>query len=42
MGWVSMPHAAIDTALEIEVRGKRIAATVAPMPFVPHRYRRKA
>ncbi|GLV29537.1 aminomethyltransferase [Sphingobium sp. TomTYG75] len=42
MGWVSLPHSAIDTALEIEVRGKRIAATVAPMPFVPHRYRRKA
>ena len=42
MGWVSLPYAAIDTALEIEVRGKRIAATVAPMPFVPHRYRRKA
>ncbi|MFZ2998098.1 glycine cleavage system aminomethyltransferase GcvT [Sphingobium sp.] len=42
MGWVSLPHAALDTALEIEVRGKRIAAVVAPMPFVPHRYRRKA
>ncbi|MEA3542095.1 MAG: glycine cleavage system aminomethyltransferase GcvT [Pseudomonadota bacterium] len=42
MGWVSTPHSAIDTALEIEVRGKRIAAAVAPMPFVPHRYRRKA
>jgi aminomethyltransferase len=42
MGWVSLPHSALDTALEIEVRGKRIAATVAPMPFVPHRYRRKA
>ena len=42
MGWVSLPHAAIDTALEIEVRGKRIAAVVAPMPFVPHQYRRKA
>lgn len=42
MGWVSLPHSAIDTALEIEVRGKRIAATVAPMPFIPHRYRRKA
>lgn len=41
MGWVSLPHAALGTALEIEVRGKRIAATVAPMPFVPHRYRRK-
>ena len=42
MGWVSLPHSAIGTALEIEVRGKRIAAEVAPMPFVPHRYRRKA
>ncbi len=42
MGWVSLPYSALDTALEIEVRGKRIAAAVAPMPFVPHRYRRKA
>jgi len=42
MGWVSLPHAALDEALEIEVRGKRIAAVVASMPFVPHRYRRKA
>ncbi|EZP72686.1 Aminomethyltransferase [Sphingomonas paucimobilis] len=42
MGWVSLPHAALDTALQIEVRGKRIGATVVPMPFVPHRYRRKA
>ena len=42
MGWVSLPHSAIGTALEIEVRGKRIAAKVAPMPFVPHNYRRKA
>ncbi|WP_022683095.1 glycine cleavage system aminomethyltransferase GcvT [Sphingobium bisphenolivorans] len=42
MGWVSLPHSALDTALEIEVRGKRIAASVASMPFVPHRYRRKA
>ncbi len=41
MGWVSLPHAAIDTPLDIEVRGKRIAAAVAAMPFVPHRYRRK-
>ncbi|WP_420144854.1 glycine cleavage system aminomethyltransferase GcvT [Sphingobium sp.] len=41
MGWVSLPHAVIGQALEIEVRGKRIAAEVAPMPFVAHRYRRK-
>lgn len=42
MGWVSLLQAAIDTPLDIEVRGKRIAAAVAAMPFVPHRYRRKA
>ena len=41
MGWVSLPHSALGTALEVEVRGKRIVATVAPMPFVPHRYRRQ-
>ncbi|MEJ7934009.1 glycine cleavage system aminomethyltransferase GcvT [Sphingobium sp. AN558] len=41
MGWVSTPHAATGTPLHIEVRGKRIAAKVAAMPFVPHRYRRK-
>jgi len=41
MGWVSLPHSALDTALEVEVRGKRIGATIAPMPFVPHRYRRQ-
>jgi aminomethyltransferase len=40
MGWVSLPDSALGAVLEIEVRGKRIAATVAPMPFVPHRYRR--
>ncbi len=38
MGYVEIAHAADGTALEIDVRGKRIAATVAPMPFVPHRY----
>lgn len=41
MGWVDAAHAAPGTALEIEVRGKRIAAKVAPMPFVPHRYHRQ-
>ncbi|MCB2014370.1 MAG: glycine cleavage system aminomethyltransferase GcvT [Sphingobium sp.] len=41
MGWVDAAHAGEGTALEIEVRGKRIAARVAPMPFVPHRYYRK-
>ncbi|MET0249725.1 MAG: glycine cleavage system aminomethyltransferase GcvT [Sphingobium sp.] len=41
MGWVSLPESAEGTPLEIEVRGRRIAASVAPMPFVQHRYRRK-
>jgi aminomethyltransferase len=41
MGYVSAGHAANGTALEIDVRGKRLDATVAPMPFVPHRYVRK-
>ncbi|MGE4322495.1 MAG: glycine cleavage system aminomethyltransferase GcvT [Sphingobium sp.] len=40
MGWVSLPYAVPDTPLEIEVRGKRIAARVGVTPFVPHRYRR--
>ena len=41
MGYVSASHAAIGTALAIEVRGKRLAATVVPLPFVPHRYVRQ-
>ena len=41
MGYVSIAHAAIGTALEIDVRGKRLRATVTTMPFVPHRYHRK-
>ncbi len=41
MGYVAAEHAALGTALVAEVRGKRIAITVAAMPFVPHRYVRK-
>jgi aminomethyltransferase len=41
MGYVSAAHATPGTELEIDVRGKRLSATVAPMPFVPHRYHRK-
>jgi aminomethyltransferase len=41
MAYVASDHAAIGTALEAEVRGKRIALTVTAMPFVPHRYVRK-
>ncbi|OYW84638.1 MAG: glycine cleavage system protein T, partial [Sphingobium sp. 32-64-5] len=40
MAWVDAGHEKVGTALEIEVRGKRIAAKVAAMPFVPHRYHR--
>lgn len=41
MGYVDTPLAAKDTALEIEVRGKRLPAIVTPLPFVPTRYHRK-
>jgi aminomethyltransferase len=41
MGWVETAHAALGTTLQIEVRGKMIPVTVAPMPFVPHRYHRQ-
>ena len=41
MGYVAAAHTAPGTALEIDVRGKRLAATVTTMPFVPHRYHRK-
>jgi len=40
MGYVSAAHAGLGSALEIDVRGKRLAATVVAMPFVPHRYHR--
>ena len=38
--YVTTAHAIPGTALEIEVRGKRLAATVTALPFVPHRYHR--
>ena len=41
MGYVDAAYAKMNTSLEIDVRGKRLAATVVPMPFVPHRYHRK-
>jgi aminomethyltransferase len=40
MAYVDAGVAAEDTALEIDMRGKRLAARVVPMPFVPHRYHR--
>jgi aminomethyltransferase len=40
MGYVRRDLAADGTRLSLLVRGKQLAATVAPMPFVPHRYKR--
>ena len=41
MGYVAAPLAEAGTALKLEQRGKLFDATVAAMPFVPHRYHRK-
>ena len=40
MGYVAAANSAPDTRLEAEVAGKRMALTVAAMPFVPHRSHR--
>jgi aminomethyltransferase len=40
MAYVDQAQSAPGNVLEIEVRGKRLAAAVVPMPFVPHRYHR--
>lgn len=41
MGYVPTGLSQPGTALAAEVRGKRVAVTVTPMPFVQHRYVRK-
>ena len=41
MGYVATALAEPGTTLTLEQRGKLFQATVAPMPFVPHRYHRK-
>ena len=41
MGYVAAPHISIGTALEAEVRGKRVPLTVAQLPFIPHNYHRR-
>jgi aminomethyltransferase len=41
MGLLDAAYAATGTWLEAEVRGKRVAVTVADMPFIPHHYHRK-
>ena len=40
VAYVEVASSAPGTALEIEVRGKRLSAQVTPLPFVPHRYHR--
>jgi len=40
MAYVQATLAAPGTALEIDMRGKRLPATVVSMPFIPHRYHR--
>ncbi len=42
MGYVASEFAGDGTELGIVVRGGARAARVAPMPFVPHRYKRKS
>jgi len=41
LAFVDAAHAVPGTSLFAEVRGKRLPATVARPPFVPHRYYRK-
>jgi aminomethyltransferase len=42
LGFVPPDFAAIGTKLQVSVRGRSQPAEVAPTPFVPHRYFRKA
>ncbi len=41
MAYVPMNFSETGTAITVEQRGKKIACTVADMPFVPHHYYRK-
>jgi aminomethyltransferase len=40
MGYVETAYAADGTKVDLLVRGKALPAEIAPMPFVPHRYKR--
>jgi aminomethyltransferase len=42
LGFVTPGHMAPGTPLQVEVRGRMQAAAVTTLPFVPHRYVRKA
>ena len=41
MAYVERAYCEPGTSLEVEVRGKRLPATVTTLPFVPHKYYRK-
>ena len=41
MAYVGVADACQGASLSIEVRGRRLDATVVPLPFVPHRYHRQ-
>ncbi len=38
MGYVESGHAALGTPIQLVVRGKPMPATIANLPFTPHRY----
>ena len=40
MGYVEKAQAQMGTKVQLIVRGKALAAKIAPMPFVPHTYKR--
>lgn len=40
MGSIAATHAALQTQLFAEVRGRQVPIAVAALPFVPHRYKR--
>ena len=40
MGYVAAAQAKPGTAVQLMVRGKPMPATIVPMPFAPHRYKR--
>ena len=40
MAYVDTVHSAPGTRLELDNRGRRLPATVVPLPFVPHRFHR--
>lgn len=40
MGFVATDHSGTDTPLFAEVRGKRLAVFVSPLPFITQRYKR--